>query len=419
MCKQNSCFPKCGLTAIYSSRASRGSYILLFLRTCRKLFFTEHFRVRGNAFCITCRLLHLLGVKRAIALSYNYSLHFSVRDREREQSFETSFSPLLVAISIGSVLTNSTLHNTLLVLFVKSMPELPEVESLKRSLEKYIINSIISNIRVKKGKLVSGNGTKRSEDTAAVNTFINQLTGETITKLHRRAKNLIIEMKSGKVILIHLKMTGQLVFQNRDKEKVWGGHPIQDTDTLQLPHAHTHIIFTLNTGTLYYNDTRMFGYVLYFPSWEAMLKAGHLQNLGFEPAAADFTATHLAAKLKKRNTSIKVALMDQKIVAGLGNIYADECCFAAGIRPTRKASKVSMVEAEKLHTAIRRILAHAIRLGGSSVADYLLADGSRGNYAREHKVYGRAEMPCLQCGTKLRSLVLGGRTTVFCPTCQK
>src|SRR3989344_2792626 len=186
-----------------------------------------------------------------------------------------------------------------------------------------------------------------------------------------------------------------------------------------LPNPHTRLIFGLDKGILYYNDTRMFGYLLYYPSEAHRDKAGHFRNLGLEPLDAAFTPAYFRGSLRARKARLKSVLMDQAVVTGLGNIYADEVCFLAKVRPNRRASSLSDKEIGRLHRAILVILPKAIAAGGSSVVSYRLADGSRGNYAREHKVYGRAGEKCFRCGSVLKKTAINNRTTVFCAKCQK
>ena len=298
------------------------------------------------------------------------------------------------------------------------MPELPEVESLRRGLEKRILNQKILNVWVGKPKLVSGRGNIRKASIAKVKKFITELEGETFKSISRQAKNLIFNFKSGKVLVVHLKMSGQLVYQakNPKEKKVWGGHPIEITEQ-KLPHKHSHVIFKLSRGTLYYNDTRMFGYLLYYPS---LADAGsHFETYGLDPITPEFTLKKFAEGLQNKKGKLKTVLMGQTVVTGVGNIYADESLFRAKIHPLRNASSLKPAEIKNLYTAIKKILRRAIELGGSSVADYLLADGSRGNYARELKVYGRGGLPCTRCGTILSEIQVNNRTTVYCKKCQK
>jgi formamidopyrimidine-DNA glycosylase len=299
------------------------------------------------------------------------------------------------------------------------MPELPEVESLRQSLIPFVRGQRIRSIQVTKPKLVSDKGTKRVEDIAKVQEFINSLTGEKIVGVDRKAKNLIFNFESSKVMMVHLKMTGQLVYQSHDKKNMaLGGHPIQESE-VKLPNKHSHVIFELEDGTLFYNDTRMFGYLLYYPNFEILETSNHFDELGLDPADPNFTAEYFIKNLAKTSSSIKRVFLSQKIVIGLGNIYADEACFQAKIRPTRSAKSLTKKEVEALWQAIVTIIPRAIQAGGSSVANYLLADGSRGNYARSHQVYGRGGLPCLICGRKLTKIEEAGRTTVYCEHCQK
>lgn len=298
------------------------------------------------------------------------------------------------------------------------MPELPEVESLIRSLRPSVVGQKIIRIDVRRSKLVSARGNVRRASARKAAEFRAELTGQRIDGITRRAKNIIFHFQSGKLLVVHLKMTGQLMYQKNGAKPIGGGHPMEISEHI-LPHQHTHIIFTLEKGTLYYNDTRKFGYLLYFPNEEALERTGHFDKIGVDPLRDDFTLEYFRAALKPKKGIIKAVFMNQRVVAGLGNIYCDEVCFAAGIKPTRRASSLNTSEVKKLHAAIRRILVHAIKLGGSSIANYLLADGSRGNYAREHLVYGRGGQACPKCKNRFVSTQLAGRTTIYCKNCQK
>ncbi len=299
------------------------------------------------------------------------------------------------------------------------MPELPEVENLRVGLEKNIVGQKIINVEVYKPKLVSGKGNIRIASAKKVMEFERGLIGEHFSEIERRAKNLIFRFSSGKVLLVHLKMSGQFVYKPKGKKAtVNGGHPIELSET-ELPNKHSHIIFELEKGTLYYNDTRMFGYLLYYPSLETFEKENHFALLGLEPFDKKFTLEYFLEALSSKKGKIKSVLMDQKIVAGLGNIYADESLFEAKIRPDRGAISLKKPEIKLLHTAILRIMRRAVEVGGSSVATYRLLDDTRGNYAREHKVYGKSGQKCPRCGKPLKKILIQNRTTIFCPSCQK
>jgi len=311
------------------------------------------------------------------------------------------------------------------------MPELPEVESLKQSLEPYILNKEISKIQIKLPKIISGKGNKRQVSQQKADLFQKQVVGKKITKLYRRAKNLIFFLEDNSLLLIHLKMTGQLVYKSNkqsSKNLIAGGHPIQLSEET-LPHKHTHLIFKLidpqsvhdqsTAGYLYYNDVRQFGYILHYPNLGILESEGHFNCLGLEPLEADFTLDAFDKKLQTKKGVLKKVLLDQSVVVGLGNIYADEVCFSAGVRPDRKVQSLTKKEVKCLYCAIKKIIPRAVHLGGSSVANYLLADGSRGNYAREHMVYGRHGQPCKVCDSTLKKISLAGRTTVYCQKCQQ
>lgn len=300
-----------------------------------------------------------------------------------------------------------------------TMPELPEVENLRLGLEKSILGQKIKKVIVQKPKLVSGKGTKRLPSTNKKNLFIHGVTGEKFTSIERRAKNLIFNLSHNKILIAHLKMSGQFVYKPNNKSKsIMGGHPIELSENT-LPNKHSHIIFELQKGTLYYNDTRMFGYVLYYKNTQDFEKEKHFVSLGLEPLSPKFSIPYFTNFLKNKKGKIKAVLMDQKIVTGLGNIYADETLFEANIRPDRIASTLENTEIKKLHKAIIRIIKKAIKVGGSSVATYRLLDNTRGNYAREHKVYGKDGKTCVNCKNPLKKIIIQGRTTIFCPNCQK
>ena len=187
------------------------------------------------------------------------------------------------------------------------MPELPEVENLRLGLEKFILGQKILKVKVNEPKIVSSKSTKRTANKAKALEFEKGLVGEKFIATERRAKNLIFKLSHDKYILAHLKMTGQFVYlpKNKNKEtKIVGGHPIEISETT-LPNKHTHIIFHLENGTLYYNDTRMFGYVLYYGNSTKFEKENHFKKLGLEPLNPEFTPSYFANSLKKKNKKIK------------------------------------------------------------------------------------------------------------------
>lgn len=298
------------------------------------------------------------------------------------------------------------------------MPELPEVENLRRGLERTILGQKILKVGVNKPRLVSGKGNIRLASKKKQKEFVKGLTGEKFIAVERRAKNLIFKLSHGKIILAHLKMSGQFAYRSKiGKGKVLGGHPIEISETA-LPNKHTHIIFHLTKGALYYNDTRMFGYALYYPSLKAFEKENHFGNYGEEPLDKSFTLKYFTESLKNKKSKIKTVLMNQDVVTGVGNIYADESLFESRIDPRRSASTLRLAETKKLREKIIDIMKRAIKAGGSSVATYRLLDESRGNYAREHKVYGKSGQNCPNCGKPLSKILINNRTTIFCSRCQ-
>ncbi len=316
------------------------------------------------------------------------------------------------------------------------MPELPEVEALRRGLVQRIIGSKILEIKVLNEKIISGKGTTRKADKNKTKEFTNNLIGKKIVEIKRRAKNLIFVLNSGEIILVHLKMTGQLVFVPKTKSPpnplfterggiVHGGHPIQESENT-LPHKHTYIIFNLDTGTLFYNDVRQFGYVLYYKNENILESQKHFDKIGVEPFDKEFTLKYFQNQIerlknKKSQKSIKKILLDQEIVVGCGNIYCDEVLWASSVLPARLAKSLKEKEVEKIYKNILRILDKAINSGGSSVANYLLADGKRGNYADYHKVYQKQNTHCKfpKCTGIIKKENLFGRGTHFCPVHQR
>lgn len=295
------------------------------------------------------------------------------------------------------------------------MPELPEVEAVRLSLVPCLVGRKIESVFVGKPKLVASYKTKREEDPAKTQRFVDGLTGEVFARLQRRAKNLIFVFESGKVMNVHLRMTGQLIY--RDNQQVaFGGHPIKDS-LVDLPSKHSHVVFELDRGTLYYNDTRMFGHLLFFDSIQELEDSGILDNLGLEPLE-EFTFDEFNMRMRRFKSPVKKVLLEQRAIVGLGNIYCDEVLFDCGILPMRNIDSFSVDEMKALYKSIRKIMPLAVKMGGSSVANYVLGDGSNGSYASKHNVYGKAGKPCVKCGAKLKKTAVNQRTTVYCEHCQ-
>ncbi len=283
------------------------------------------------------------------------------------------------------------------------MPELPEVESVVRTLLPHVEGRRVIGARwidFGPGDLTAG---RSGVFKPARGEWLSQLTAATIVRVRRRGKRIVFEMtpaKSG--FYIHLGMTGRIEVLTSPPDS-----------PLSRPHAplrpHTHLILYLNDGReVHYSDPRRFGHVV----WDG---AGAAVDLGAEPLTMRRAAL-LKAMVGQR--AIKAVLLDQTRVAGLGNIYVDESLFAAGIHPLSPAGQVTPEQATELMRHIKRILRRAIKAGGSTLRDYVDANGRLGSYKSKHKVYGRAGQPCTVCRRKLVGAVIAGRTTVFCSRCQ-
>ena len=311
------------------------------------------------------------------------------------------------------------------------MPELPEVESIRLGLLKSIVSQKILNVEIRNEKIVSSNSNIRKADQNKTNNFIKNLIGKKIININRRAKNIIIEMDDANIILIHLKMTGQLIYNPfrlsgtfpEGRKNTFNSSTTDrlnsSTATSDTVNKHTHIIFELENGKLLYNDVRQFGYVLYYKDMNDLLANKHFKNLGVEPFEQEFTLKYLKEKFANTNKNIKSALLSQNIVVGIGNIYADEICFASNLLPQRLCKTLNEIEMSKLYKNIKNILSEAIASGGSSVSDYKLVNGESGKYQNQHKVYGRYGQVCYGCGDILAKSVTSARTTIYCLVCQK
>ncbi len=286
------------------------------------------------------------------------------------------------------------------------MPELPEVETVCRGLNANILNKKILNIDILKPKLVKNDLGK----------FREILVGNEFKNIDRIGKLLIFELKTREFLLIHLKMTGQLIYQKGAK-MVMGGHYDPHTGN-EFPNKFSHIIFDFGNGeNLFYNDMRQFGYLKIVEAEELL---GIRGKYGIEPGTKSYTWENFRGILVKRHRMVlKSFLLNQQIISGLGNIYVDEACFRSGILPTRKVYNLSDKEAKKLFTNIREIIAEAVEMGGTTFRDYRDALGGKGNFTDKLQVYGLEKRPCQICGTTIEKIKLAGRGTHFCPKCQK
>jgi len=270
------------------------------------------------------------------------------------------------------------------------MPELPEVETVRRSLNGHVTGGVIVAVELLREDIVS----------PASLALARRLTGQTIQSLERRGKRLIFTLASRQQFIIHLGMTGRLTLHCDDEEC----------------RKHTHLKLTIRSAQgeqrqVRFCDPRRFRGL----HW---LAAGEAADAGLGPEPLGIRTAELARQLEKSHRPIKNALLDQRLLAGLGNIYADEALFAAGIHPLRFCDKLSPAEVETLRKSIQATLRSAIRHRGSTVRDYVDAAGGKGSFQDLHNVYGRSGQPCRKCGAVIQRRVLAGRSACFCPKCQ-
>jgi len=288
------------------------------------------------------------------------------------------------------------------------MPELPEVETIRRGLENRVVGATIASIDVRAPKIFEG----KPED----------VIGHEITGVERHGKLLVFLLTGGNVLTVHLKMTGQLIWQpaaDSQAEPVMGGHP-EESYLHNLPHKHTHVVLKLSDGsTIFFNDLRKFGRMSVVPA-SNFNDLAFVQKLGPEPLEADFTRKYLQEQLQKRpRTVVKSFLLDQANIAGLGNIYADESLFRAAILPNRLSGSLTTGESNNLFDAIQETLELALMYGGSSEKDYVNAIGDKGTYLKIANVYHRTGKDCNRCNAGvIERIKIGGRSTHFCPICQ-
>ena len=289
------------------------------------------------------------------------------------------------------------------------MPELPEVETIRRDLQRLLPGRQIKTVTIRQAGIVRG----------SAKTLPAKLKGRTVKRVARRGKLLLLDLDQELTILIHLKMTGQLFFYH-DQPLAAGGHgqslPVEQA--AGKPGKHTHVSLTFTDGAvLHFTDLRRFGYLALV---DAAGRAAALAAFGPEAPGSAFTAEYLWERLKRKKTAVKNALLDQSLVAGLGNIYVDEAAHQAKVRPMRRADRLSKAEVGRLHQASKKILAEAITLRGTSFNDYRDARGKQGGYLQRLKVYGRAGQKCQTCRqADIKKTKVNGRGTHYCPACQR
>lgn len=286
------------------------------------------------------------------------------------------------------------------------MPELPEVETVRRGLSRLILQKTVGSII---------NDTPKSFPNAhdEVRQFIY---GATITGVRRRAKVLLIDLDTAYTLVIHLKMTGQLVY--RGEVSYGAGHP-NDSLLGELPDKSTRVTLTFSDGSrLFFNDQRKFGWMKLFPTIEVP-NIDFMRRVGPEPLEDSFTAEEFVSRIRRRNgTTIKAAILDQTVLAGVGNIYADESLWAAHIHPATRVRDVTDKQLAKLLHEIKAVMTLSIEKGGSTDKNYVDAEGKRGSYLAFAHVFRREGQPCHRCETLIEKTRVAGRGTHFCPRCQ-
>lgn len=278
------------------------------------------------------------------------------------------------------------------------MPELPEVETIRRGLSKFIVKDKIKNTTILCAKSFQG------EPQKAI-----------VKNIRRYGKALIIDLGNNKSLMIHLRMTGQLIYDG--KERYAAGHP-SDNFLDQLPNKQTRVILELEKGTLYFNDQRKFGFIKVLNTKEVE-NDPFIRKLAKEPW--EMKPEELYEKLQKhKNSPIKAVILDQTIIAGLGNIYADEALFKAKIHPKTKAGILTKKEAKTLLEAAKYVMEKSIESGGSTLKDYKKADGTKGDYLDKFaQVFNKTDQACPRCHVKIEKIKVAGRGTHICPNCQK
>lgn len=282
------------------------------------------------------------------------------------------------------------------------MPELPEVENIRIQLEKYLVGHKVKDVEIRYGKKFEGNP--------------KDIIGGKVVKIRRFGKALSIDLDNGYSVLIHIKLTGQLIYRGpklgdagKLSEKIKGG----------LEGKHTHIIFSLDRGgKLYFNDVRKFGWIKITKSEELRTKNDFIKNLGPEPLR-DLSQTKFKEVVESTKRNIKTLLMDQTKIAGVGNIYANDALWLAKIVPTKSAKRLSDKEIKLLFNAMETVLKEGLKRGGASELAFVTPDGKEGKYQEHTLVYGREGEKCKRCKSVLKKMKISGRGTYYCSNCQK
>ncbi|HEY3778402.1 MAG TPA: bifunctional DNA-formamidopyrimidine glycosylase/DNA-(apurinic or apyrimidinic site) lyase [Rhizomicrobium sp.] len=291
------------------------------------------------------------------------------------------------------------------------MPELPEVETVRMGLAPVLERHRFTKVVTRRGDLRVPFPPR----------FAERLTGRRVDRLVRRAKYLLAELDGGETLVIHLGMSGRIGVYAKGGEHRLGNYVYEPPPASAGRGPHDHVVMETDApAEIVFTDHRRFGLMLLIET-AALADHPRFKGLGVEPLSKEFTADYLAGALKGRRTPIKSALLDQRTIAGLGNIYVCEALFHAGVSPKRLASKIDRPRAEKLVHEIRQVLRAAIRAGGSSLRDYAKTDGALGEFQHRFSVYDREGAPCPRkgCTDKVRRIVQSGRSTFYCPACQR
>ena len=285
------------------------------------------------------------------------------------------------------------------------MPELPEVETIRQDLREVILGKMIAHVDVRRESMVRGDAVE----------FAAYLAGNEIIEIDRIGKLLIFQLKKGEQVMLgHLKMTGQLIYKSPES-LIAGGHTEPPVD-IDLPNKFSYIIFTFADGTkLFFNDMRTFGYM----SLEDQYTLESIKKkYGIEPGTKAFTLDAWKNVFKNRKTSVKAVLLNQALISGIGNIYADEICFHANVLPSKQVSKLGKKEIEQLFYSTKHIILLAVKERGTTFNHYRDPKGRKGNFVSFLNVYGRGGEQCNVCRTALTKEKIAGRGTVYCSCCQ-
>ncbi|MBI4098071.1 MAG: bifunctional DNA-formamidopyrimidine glycosylase/DNA-(apurinic or apyrimidinic site) lyase [Candidatus Levybacteria bacterium] len=296
------------------------------------------------------------------------------------------------------------------------MPELPEVETIRLGLEKYVVGHKIEDVEVRLPKMFQG-------DPKAI-------IGAKVIEIRRFGKGLVIDLSNKKSLAIHIKLTGQLIYQDPEVSKV---SEVSREKVGMVPNKFTHVIFKLDKDAiLYYNDQRRFGWIKVVPT-DKVGDLSYFKGIGPEPqlkgmpdvsevsgvSKGKLTFEKFKARVSISHLTIKPLIMDQKKIGGIGNIYANDALFLSGIDPRRKGHSLSEDEVKKLYKAIHSVMEKGFKYGGASELTFVNVLGQEGEYQRHSLVYGKKGQKCPNCGGEIEKIFLGGRGTFFCPACQK